>query len=100
MDELSFHRRVDCRGRDIDHQPEPSASDFAVCTARPSFQNSSTQVPMIRTSPNSTPLIESRMRENHDLVVVSVNKSAESEVLNEFVESVSDIGNPFAKTST
>ena len=71
--------------------PEPSASDFAVCTALPSFQNSSTQATMSNNRPNNTPLIEARMRENHEVVVVSVKESVESDEVNEPLESVSVI---------
>ena len=52
--------------------PAPSASERAVVTARPSFQNSSTTMPTISTSPMTTPPTELRRRPNHDVEVVSV----------------------------
>src|SRR5690606_30360509 len=52
-------------------RPAPSARERAVCTARPSFQNSRTTIPTMRSSPKTTPPNDRLIRPNHETDVVS-----------------------------
>jgi hypothetical protein len=58
----------------------PSASERAVVTARPSFQNRRMMAPMISTMPISTPRIDLPRRAIHDVDVTWVNVSPGSDI--------------------
>jgi len=55
--------------------PAPSASERAVCTARPSFQNSPITISTIKSRPKITPPTARLIRPNHETEVTSRNES-------------------------